>query len=123
MHRVEFDKEKNRLYLTLGKLENSDEIQEIAEKIRVACRDLRPGFNCLTDLRDYELIEKGLEPDIKAVQRFLVDAGLTRVVRVVRKFGTWGHLQFDKSSMDVGYHAQNVNSMDEALAILDRPGS
>ncbi len=120
MHSILADKDKNRLYLTLGKLDSVEEIAQVAEKIRTVCRDLKPGFSCLTDMREYELLDENLEPSIKGVQEFLVKAGLRKVVRVVRKFGTWGHLQFDKSSMDVGYHAQNVNSMEEAQAILDR---
>jgi hypothetical protein len=119
MHRVTVDKEKNRLYLTLGKMESADEIMQVVEEIKTACQDLKPGFSCLNDLRDYELIDKTMEPSIKDAQKFLVNAGLIRTVRVVRKFGTWGHLQFDKASMDVGYHAQNVNSIEEALAMLD----
>lgn len=37
---------------------------------------------------------------------------MSKVVRVVRKFGRWGHVQFDKTSMDLGYSAQSVDSMD-----------
>lgn len=123
MHRVTVDKEKNRLLLTLGKLENTDEILEVVEKIKNACRDLKPGFSCLNDLRDYELVDVGQESLIRQAQEFLVKAGLARVVRVVRKFGTWGHLQFDKTSMNVGYHARNVNTIEEALVILDNEGA
>ncbi len=120
MHRVAFDKDKNRLYLTLGKLEGQAEIAHVAEKIGKACRELEPGFDCLTDLREYELIDENLEVFIRDIQRYLVEAGIGRVVRVVRKFGAWGHLQFDRTSMNVGYHARHVNSMEEALAILDQ---
>jgi hypothetical protein len=119
MHRVTVDKEKNRLYLTLGKLEGADEIVQVVEKIKAAGRDLRPGFCCLNDMRDYELVDEAQEASIRQAQEFLVKAGLAKVVRVVRKFGTWGHLQFDKMSMNVGYHAQNVNTIEEAAAILD----
>jgi hypothetical protein len=119
MHRVTVDKEKNRLYLTLGKIDGADEIARVAEAIQVACRDLTPGFNCLNDMRDYELLDETQEASIRQVQEFLIQAGLGKVVRVVRKFGAWGHLQFDKSSMSVGYHARSVNSIEEATAILD----
>lgn len=120
MHRVVIDKDKNRLYLMMGKFDDADEIRQMAEKIRTACQDLKPGFCCLNDLRDYEPVDENLALFIRGVQEFLVKAGMKNVVRVVRKFGTWGHLQLDKLSMDVGYHALNVNSMDEALAILDK---
>ena len=123
MYRVMADKQKNRLYLTLGKLDGPEEIEQLGEKIRCDCQDLTPGFDCLTDLREYELVDESLEANIKEIQEYLVGIGLANVVRVVRKFGTLGHFQFDKSSMDVGYHARSVNSMEEALAILDGKSS
>lgn len=119
MHEVRIDKEKNRLYLVLERLDSAAEIAEVGDKIRVACESLQQGFTCLTDMRNYELLDKDLEVYIQGVQKFLVQAGMSRVVRVVRRFDRWGHLQFDRSSMGIGYHAQNVNSIEEALAILD----
>jgi len=41
------------------------------------------------------------------------------VVRVRRETGLLGHFQFDNASMDVGYHAENVTSMEDAEKILD----
>src|SRR6056297_1156921 len=105
MHEVKIDKEKNRLYLILGKIEHANEPAELARKIRQACQSLKTGFTCLTDLRDYELLEEDREVIIEEIQNFLVQAGMAKVVRVVRQFGVWGHLQFDKSSMSLGYHA------------------
>lgn len=119
MHQVIVDREKNRLYLTFGKLSSADEILQIGEKIRSVSGELKPGFNCLTDLREYELVDPSLEPIIAEIQEYLVGIGLTHVVRVVKKFGAWGHFQFDKSSMNVGYHARHVHTMEEGLAILD----
>ncbi|OQX60949.1 MAG: hypothetical protein B5M56_10235 [Desulfococcus sp. 4484_241] len=119
MHSIRADAKKNRLYLTFGKLESSDELARVAEGIRDACRELKPGFTCLTDLRDFEPLDEQLEFFIKGVQEYLVETGVSKVVRVVRKFGAWGHVQFDKLSMHVGYHARYTTSMDEALEILD----
>lgn len=119
MHVIRADKEKNRLYLTLGKLDAVEEMVKVAEEIRDACKDLRPGFTCLTDLRDFELLDEQYEFLITGVQEFLVKAGVSEVVRVVRKFGSWGHIQFDKSSMGVGYRGRYVHDMQEALDILD----
>ncbi|MFP4445717.1 MAG: hypothetical protein ACLFPD_05675 [Desulfosudaceae bacterium] len=119
MHEVRVDPEKNRLYLTFEKLDGPEEITEVGDEIREACQSLTEGFTCLTDMRNYELLDRELEVFIRGVQEFLVEAGMSKVVRVVRRFDRWGHLQFDRSSMGIGYHAENVNTIEEALAILD----
>ncbi|ABW67548.1 hypothetical protein [Desulfosudis oleivorans] len=119
MHSIRADKEKNRLYLTLGKLDSLEEMMKVAEGIRDVCKDLRSGFTCLTDLRDFELLDEQYEFLISGVQEFLVDAGVSEVVRVVRKYGSWGHIQFDKTSMNVGYRGRYANDMQEAEDILD----
>lgn len=119
MHNVSVDVQKNRLYITLGKLEKVEEILELGEAMREECKKLSPGYTCITDLREYELLEENYEIYIKGIQEFLRDLGVSQVVRVVRKFGRWGHVQFDKTSMDLGYSAQSVDSMAKAEAILD----
>ncbi|MFW6236813.1 MAG: hypothetical protein ACOC3F_00315 [Desulfosudaceae bacterium] len=119
MHCVTVDQEINRLWLTLGKVESPDEMAQVMGKIIVACRELRPGFTCLTDLRQYELVDASQELFIRQMQQYLVKAGLGKVVRVVKKFKALGHIQFDLSSMEVGYHAHHVYSIQEAVALLD----
>lgn len=119
MHEVHVDTSKNRLYVTIGKLEGREEMETIIEKISAACQELQPGFGCLTDLRDYEVGEEADEKYIFRGQKVMVDAGLKTVVRVRKQFGAWGHFQFDKSSVALGYHAQNVTSIKEAESILD----
>ena len=120
MHAVRADTAKNRLYITLGAFTSYDEMYEVALQLRNETNKLQKGFTALTDLRNYEMLGKNYEALIKGIQLFLIDAGVSSVIRVVRKFGAWGHLQLDKASMDAGYHAAYVHSMEEAMAILDR---
>ena len=120
MHAVKVDMEKNRLYITLGTFEGDDEMLELALKMRDATNQLQKGFNVITDLRDYKVMGKKFEDAMQGIQMFLVDSGLGTVVRVVRKFGAWGHMQLDKGAMNIGYHAEYVNTLEEALAIIDR---
>ena len=119
MHKVSVDVQKNRLYITLGQLERVDEILTLGKTLRKECKKLHTGFTCITDLREYELLEENYEIYIKGIQEFLRDMGVSKVVRVVRRFGRWGHVQFDKTSMNLGYSAQSVDSMGKAEAILD----
>ena len=102
MQDIQADIEKNRLYITLGKFENYEEMYNVALKIRDETNKLQKGFDALTDLRNYEVLGERFEELMKGIQLFLVDAGVSKVVRVVRKFGTWGHVQLDRASMDAG---------------------
>lgn len=119
MHEVRVDLTKNRLYVTVGKKESQDEIKTIVEKITQACKTLKPGFTCLTDLREYEVGPEEDEQYILQTQKTMVEAGMKNVVRVRKQFGALGHFQFDKYSVMLGYHARNVTSIKEAEKILD----
>ena len=119
MHEIRTDQDMNRLYVTIGEIEDQNEMQAIVAEIKTAVEDLKPGFTCLTDLRNYEVGEEEDEKYIYEGQEVMVNAGLSKVVRVVKKFGALGHFQFDKSSVELGYHAQNVNTIEEAEEILN----
>jgi hypothetical protein len=120
MYDIKANIEENRLYITLGKFGNYEEMYEVASRIRDEANKLQRGFDALTDLRKYEVLGENYESLMKGIQQFLIEAGVSKVVRVVRKFGAWGHVQLDRASMDAGYHAEYVHSMEEALAILDK---
>ncbi len=119
MYDIKTDTEKNRITITIGKVESESEIQEIARSVQSACRRLKKGFTCITDLRRYELQDDQFEIYVKETQAVMVQAGLSRVVRVRRETGLLGHFQFDNASSEVGYHAQNVTTLEEAERILD----
>ena len=119
MHQVKTDVEKNRITITIGKLEDETEMQTLARTVISECSRLTRGFTCITDLRKYEVQDEKFEDYVKQTQEAMVAAGLSRVVRVRRETGLLGHFQFDNVSMDVGYHADNVTSMEDAEKLLD----
>ena len=119
MHDVRIDSGKNRIYITIGSLENEAEMKKIVKSVKAECQKLRDGFTCVTDLRDYEFQDEVFERYIKEAQQALVAAGLFKVVRVHRKFGAIGHFQFDNTSFEVGYHADSATSIEAAEKILD----
>jgi len=69
MHEVRVDKEKNRLYVSIGKLDGKEEIETIVSEIEQACGDLKKGFGCLTDLREYEV--RGEEEEAYVYKAFI----------------------------------------------------
>ncbi|MFO7559909.1 MAG: hypothetical protein R6X10_13830 [Desulfobacterales bacterium] len=119
MYQVRADIEKNRLYVTIGSVTEENEMMTAIQEIELVVQNLRKGFDCITDLREYEILNDEDEKFVYQAQKILVDAGMSRVVRVIKKFGSLGHFQFDKLSKEVGYHAKSVNSIAEAENLLD----
>ncbi len=119
MYDVTADIEKNRIYITIGKLEGESAMQALAQAVKTECQKLKKGFTCITDLRKYEVQDDQFEIYVTQTQEAMIEAGMSKVVRVRRETGLLGHFQFDNASMDVGYHAENVTSMEDAEKILD----
>ena len=119
MYDIKTDTEKNRIIITIGKLEDESEIKALAQSVKSACRKLKKGFTCITDLRKYAVMDDQFEKYVQETQTAMIEAGLSEVVRVRREMGLLGHFQFDNASSAVGYHAQNVTTMEEAEKILD----
>jgi hypothetical protein len=94
-------------------------MQALAQMVKTECQKLKKGFTCITDLRKYEVLDDRFENYVKQTQEAMIDAGMSKVVRVRRETGLLGHFQFDNASMEVGYHAENVTSMEDAEKILD----
>lgn len=122
MYEITIDKKKNRLYLMFGPIEDEIEMKKIVKEIKVECKKLKKGFTCLTDLRKYDPAT-GLQDDyIRQTQLDLIDAGMSKVVRVRRPMGTMAHFQFDNISYELGYHAPNVTTIEEGERLLDKEG-
>jgi hypothetical protein len=119
MHDVVVNPEKNRIYITVGPISDEAEMQRIVDRVKAECARLKSGFTCLTDLRNYEYQDEIFEKYIRATQEALLEAGMSKVVRVHRPVGLLGHYQFETVSMDLGYRAKNVTSVEEAERILD----
>jgi len=119
MFDIKTDTKKNRIIITIGKLEGEAEIKALAQSVQSACRELKKGFTCITDLRKYAVMDDQFEKYVQETQAAMIEAGLSSVVRVRRETGLLGHFQFDNASSQVGYHAQNVTTMEEAEKILD----
>lgn len=119
MFDIKADTKKNRIIITIGKLEGEAEIKALVQSVKTACGELKKGFTCITDLRNYAVMDDRFEKYVQETQAAMIEAGLSSVVRVRRGTGLLGHFQFDNASNQVGYHARNVTTMEEAEKILD----
>jgi hypothetical protein len=120
MHEVRADLDKNRMYITIGRIENEAEKQALVEDVKNECAKLDHGFTALTDLRNYQYQGEAFERYIKELQEACIARGMSEVVRVHRWSGLLGHMEFETVSLDVGYSGKNVTTIEEAEKILDR---
>ncbi|WP_300668055.1 hypothetical protein [Desulfoluna sp.] len=122
MHEIRVDIDKNRLYFTLGMINQGDELAEIIHKVQQASYKLSRGFTCITDLRHYELAEGISENFMRLCQEALWDCAIGRVVRVKapeRRAPDFPHEH--KSLVWPAYSVDSALSMEEAENLLDQP--
>jgi len=118
MHKVKADFSKNRLYITLGRLETG-EAAVAAEAVIKECGRLKKGFTVVTDVSNFVPIDIYEQKQITKAQEHLVKSGMSKSVRVI---GTSpiGQLQMNRLSRKVGYSSDRFETIKEAEASLDK---
>jgi hypothetical protein len=111
------DIDKNRLYIKFGKTEISD-LTGFTHEITEEAKKLKPGFTCLSDLRDFKLVDKEsvLSSDIKqiaTIQKTLKELGSSESARVVDP-QVWLFVAMQEAEKDVDYHAIIFDDIEEA---------
>jgi hypothetical protein len=111
--------EKNRLYITLGKMDDP-EIRGLIKDITYNAAQLKPGFTCLVDIRnmDIKYSEKQMFT-MELIMGGLIDSGMGRVVRVVSKKNKISQMKMEQESRALGYRARPASTIEEAERILD----
>lgn len=119
MYMIKSNIEKNRLYITLGKMDDP-EIRGLIKEITHHASVLKPGFSCLVDIRnmDIKYSEKQMFT-MELVMGGLIDAGMSRVVRVVSKKNKISQMKMEQESRSLGYRARPASTIEEAERILD----
>jgi len=118
MNKIEFDVDKNRIYLKLvdGGIA---EMKWYYRVVKHAITMLEEGFSCLTDISDYDPESMEDEKLLVKIQVLLWKSGMGKVVRVRKSRSISGHLQLEKASIATGYSAKVVRTIEEAKKILD----
>lgn len=120
MHEIRIDRSKNRLYLTLGSIENKSEINAIIAGITEVVEQLRSGFTCLSDLRTYRVKTRQDEEFMREIQEILWEAGIGKVARISESPQFSNHFHFEKDSIVwPGYPVIIVSSFEEGEAVLN----
>lgn len=122
MFNVYADTKKNRLYLTLDDITDSN-IPDIIKTMSKEVDKLTKNFTCLVDIRSLRLSFNENETDyLGIVQGALKDSGMSEVVRVIGQdtFNKFTHQKMNEQSRSVGYKATSVATLKEAEDILDK---
>lgn len=119
MYMIKSNIEKNRLYITLGKMDDP-EIRGLIKDITYNAAQLKPGFTCLVDIRnmDIKYSEKQMFT-MELIMGGLIDSGMGRVVRVVSKKNKISQMKMEQESRALGYRARPASTIEEAERILD----
>jgi hypothetical protein len=111
--------EKNRLYITLGKMADTD-IRGLVKEITHSASILKPGFTCLVDIRNMDINYSERQMfTMELIMGGLIDAGMSRVVRVVSKKNKVSQMKMEQGSRALGYRARPASTIEEAENILD----
>ena len=123
MFMIKSNIEKNRLYITLGKMVDTD-IRGLIKDITRSASALKPGFTCLVDIRNMDInySEKQMFT-MELIMGGLIDAGMSKVVRVVSKKNKISQMRMEQGSRAMGYRARPASTIEEAETILDEEES
>jgi hypothetical protein len=119
MHTVRADPGKNRLYLTFRGFSEIAEAEAAHRDVEAAVRELRPGFDVVTDRSHYKPVIPEITPIIQQIQGLLRQSGLRRIVRVASP-NPLTNIQFERAGRVTGVAATTVSSVAEAEAWLDQ---
>ena len=120
MHSAKIDQEHNRLILRWVDSLNVSEVDRLQSEITSLLPQLRPGFDCISDITNMRPSSHHVTEHIEKVQEFLHRAGMRRLVRIVGKGGgaQVASAQMDRTAAEAGYTAIHVTTDAEALAAL-----
>lgn len=121
MYEIQSDIRQNRLYLDLSGKLDADTLDSAATETVEIARDLRDGFDIITDLRGFKPVTPDAAEAIQRAQTQLTELGVDRVVRVTDE-GTSQVVvsAFERRSKKAGYSGETAETKPEAEQLLNR---
>ena len=115
MLEVKVDLLKNRLYITLGRIQKN-KVKSAHEVVGKAAKKLAPGFTCVTRIVDARDIDQNDIDEIKEIQAMLADLGMAKAVRIGMADGKQLLNQVGKNTL---YGTEDAATLDQAEQLLD----
>lgn len=115
MLEVKVDLLKNRLYITLGRIQKN-KVKSAHEVVGKAAKKLTPGFTCVTRIVDARDIDQNDIDEIKEIQALLAGLGMAKAVRIGMADGKQLLNQVGKNTL---YGTEDAATLDQAEQLLD----
>lgn len=121
MYQSRTDIERNRIYVTLKGRITAEESGQAARQIITDISTLKPGFDVVTDISEFEPVTKKETETLLKVHKVLAEKGVNRIARVVgtELKATVGKIQFERTSRQSKIVAENFDSLEDAERYLD----
>lgn len=119
-YELKIDRVKNRLYIRISGFFRGRDVDPAMTDLEVALRDVRPGFDTITDLSDFVPGAPGASAALAKGGEMIKAAGRRRGVRISGGLVT-GLMQFQRMLKGVfdEDNTRYAKSVQEAEAILD----
>jgi len=106
---------KNRLYITVGRIQKN-KVKNSFSIVEKAVRKLEPGFTCITRIIDARDIDQNDINEIKKIQEMLAEMGMSKAIRVGIENGK---LLLNQVGKDTQYIASDATTLEKAEQLLD----
>jgi hypothetical protein len=115
------DRDQNRLYVTLKGRLTAKEVKLAVEQVIDSLKMLKPGFDVITDISQFEPVTQNEAELLVQVHQKLVDHGVSHVARIAGESlkAIVGKVQFDRISRRTKIVAKYFDSVEDAEYFLN----
>ena len=119
MYQIRKNRQKQRLYISLGGNNGADTAAMVVEADR-ACRELGADFTCLIHFQPGALLLPAQAADVYRLQEMLCSRGIKKAVYVRPEGSVIGRFQLQMLHIHSECPGEDACSIEEGEAILDR---
>ena len=97
----------------------AEQMKASTDETIAAARQLKPGYDIITDISRFKVGDQGVAAEIERAQKFFVESGARRGVRIVGSSALSG-MQFRRTAGEAHYSSVNVATMEDAEKLLQQ---
>jgi hypothetical protein len=118
MYEFKINQVKNRLYITMKGFFQPDEMKRCADETIAAVKQLKPGYDVITDISHFSPVGSEALQEITRVQEYFRKSGVRHGVRVIGK-RVLTKSQFQRLGKEAEYTPTEFVTLAEAESFLD----
>ena len=118
MYEFKIDQVKNRLYITMEGFFQPEEMKHCADETINAVKQLKPGYDVITDISSFSPVGSEAWQEISRVQKYFRKSGVRHGIRVIGK-QVLTKMQFQRLGKGAEYTPTEFVTLAEAESFLD----